>query len=215
PAHRHSHIANRIFQNEVPTNDPRHNLAQRRVGIRVGGSRDRNHRRELGVTKRSKRASDTSDDEGSGNGGTRARASKHNACAGHPRLNEIDHRRLKSGRKCLARRCRSGERKNSRADDGADANGGQRDRSKRAFHLPLRRGRFGDQQIRAFGSEELKCTGARPCHKEVGLANQKLWTWTLRTRSERPKLLGSRGKEKLFVPYGSYAGGTGKIGLER
>src|SRR5206468_7801026 len=49
------------IQNEVPTNDPRHNLAQRRVGIRVGGSRDRNHRRELGVTKRSKRASDTSD----------------------------------------------------------------------------------------------------------------------------------------------------------
>jgi len=74
----------------------------------------------------------------------------------------------------LASRCGPCERENSRANDRADANGGQRDWSERAFHLPLRRLRFSDQKIRAFGSEELKCHGARSCHQAVRLVNPKL-----------------------------------------
>jgi hypothetical protein len=46
--------------------------------------------------------------------------------------------------------------------------------AQRAFHLPLQRGRFGNQEIRAFGSEELKCRGARSCHQAVRLVNLKL-----------------------------------------
>src|SRR6266581_4616883 len=161
PAHRDGHVADGIFQNEVPTNNPRDNFAKCRVGIRVGRSGHRNHRRELGVTKRSERASDASYDERSRNGGTCTRASKHDARAGQPRLNEIDDRRLESRRERLTRRCGSSQRKNSRADDGTDADGRQRDGSKRAFHLPLRRGRFGDQKVRAFGSKKLRGHVAR------------------------------------------------------
>src|SRR5437867_12172676 len=89
PAHRDGHVANGIFQDEVPTDNPGHNLAECRIGICIGRSRERNHRRELGITKRSERASDASHDKGSGNGRTLTCASKHDVRYGHPSLTEI------------------------------------------------------------------------------------------------------------------------------
>ena len=176
PAHGDGHVAHGVFQNQVPTDDPRHNLAECRVGICIGRARDRNHRREFGVTKRRECTSDARHDERHSNGGACTRTSKHDACTREPGLNKIDDWRFKTRRKCLAGRSGSRQRENSRANDGADAEAGQRERPERAFHLSLRRLCFGDQMIRAFRSEQLKCHRARSCHQAVASVNPKLCT---------------------------------------
>ena len=56
----------------------------------------------------------------------------------------------------LTRRGRSRERKNSSPDDRANANAGESKRTESAFHLPLGRGRFSDQMVRAFLSKKLR-----------------------------------------------------------
>ena len=58
PADRDRHIANCVFENEIPADNPRDDLTQRRIRIRVGRARDRNHRGEFGVTKRRESARD-------------------------------------------------------------------------------------------------------------------------------------------------------------
>ena len=52
PADRHRHRSDRVFEDEVPADHPRHNLTQRGVGIGVRTAGDRDHRRELGVAER-------------------------------------------------------------------------------------------------------------------------------------------------------------------
>ena len=52
-----------IFENQIPADDPRDELAHGRVRIGVGAAGDGNHRRELGVTKTGKGAADSGDDE--------------------------------------------------------------------------------------------------------------------------------------------------------
>ena len=56
----------------------------------------------------------------------------------------------------LTRRGRSRERKNSRADNRANANAGESKRTESAFHLPLGRGRFGYQMVWAFLPKKLR-----------------------------------------------------------
>ena len=109
PAHSHRHVAHCIFQDQVPTDDPRHDLAECRIGICIGRSRNRNHRREFGVTKRRKRASDARHDERHGDGGTCAGSSKEDVCTREPGLNKVDDWRFKTRRKCLAGRGGSSE----------------------------------------------------------------------------------------------------------
>src|SRR5437773_595909 len=48
------HIPNRIFQNQIPTDDPRDDLTESCVGISVRRTRDWDHRGKLGVTERGK-----------------------------------------------------------------------------------------------------------------------------------------------------------------
>ncbi len=55
--------ADRVLEHEVPADDPRHELAHRRVGVGVGAAGDRNHRRELGVAESGERAADAGDEE--------------------------------------------------------------------------------------------------------------------------------------------------------
>ena len=47
----HRHVADRIFENEVPSDDPGDQLAHRSVGIGVGASGDRNHRSKFGIAQ--------------------------------------------------------------------------------------------------------------------------------------------------------------------
>ena len=44
-------LRERVLEDEVPADDPRDQLAQRRVGVGVGRSRDRNHRGEFGIAE--------------------------------------------------------------------------------------------------------------------------------------------------------------------
>ena len=66
PRDRHCRRADRVLQHEVPADDPRHQLAHRRVGVGVCAAGDGNHRRELGVTQPGKGAADTGNDKGEG-----------------------------------------------------------------------------------------------------------------------------------------------------
>ena len=52
-----------IFENQVPADDPGEDFAQRCIAIRVGRSRDRNQRSELGVAQTGKSATHAGQDE--------------------------------------------------------------------------------------------------------------------------------------------------------
>ena len=102
-------------------------------------------------------------------------AAEHDISSRKPGLDKIDDWRFKPRRKGLTGDCGSDKRENSRANDGADADAGEIEAVERAFHLPVRRGRFGDQMIRTFSSEQLKCHRARSSHQAVRMVNPKLW----------------------------------------
>ena len=55
--------ADAVLEDQVPTDDPRHGLTERRVRIRVGATRDRHHRRELRVAERHEDARETRQQE--------------------------------------------------------------------------------------------------------------------------------------------------------
>ena len=63
PRDRHGRRADRVLEHQVPADDPRDELAHRRVGVGVGAAGDGNHRRELGVAEAGERAADAGDDE--------------------------------------------------------------------------------------------------------------------------------------------------------
>ena len=56
PARRHRRRAKRVLQHQVPPDDPCHQLAQRRVAIRVRRTRNRNDRSKLRIAQSGKRA---------------------------------------------------------------------------------------------------------------------------------------------------------------
>jgi hypothetical protein len=63
PSDGHADVAHRVFHDQVPPDDPGDELAQRSVGVGVGGARDRYHRRELGVAQRREAAGDRREQE--------------------------------------------------------------------------------------------------------------------------------------------------------
>ena len=56
PGDRDRDVADGVLENQIPADDPRDQLAERRVGVRVGAARLRNHRRELRVAESRERA---------------------------------------------------------------------------------------------------------------------------------------------------------------
>ena len=56
PRDRDGDVADGVLENEIPADDPRHQLAERRVGVGVGAPGLRNHRRQLRVAERGERA---------------------------------------------------------------------------------------------------------------------------------------------------------------
>ena len=51
PRDRHRHVTDGILKDQIPANDPRDQLAQRSVRIRVCAAGSRNHRGQLGITE--------------------------------------------------------------------------------------------------------------------------------------------------------------------
>ena len=88
--------AERVFQNQIPADDPGDEFAHRRVGIGVGAAGDGHGRSHLGIAQAGKRAGDAADDE-----------------------------REHDGRAGIASGGLTGQHKDAGADDCADAEGHQ------------------------------------------------------------------------------------------
>ena len=121
-------LPDRVFQNQVPADDPRDQLPQRRVRIGVGASRLRNHRRQLGVAQRREPADDAEQDE-----------REDQRRAGAVADDFAARQRLAGGRG-------ADRREDARADDGADR---QHDQIARAEHALQRVRAVGDQTRRS------------------------------------------------------------------
>ncbi len=123
--------ADRVFEDQVPADDPGEQLAQGRVGVGVGRAGHRHHRGELGVAERREDAGDAGDDVG-----------EHQRRAGDV-----------VGR-------RAGGDEDAGADDGADAEGGELDRAEHpaqpvlALHLL-------EQHLEGLSGKKSVCHGNR------------------------------------------------------
>ena len=63
PRDRDGDVADGVLEDQIPPDDPRDELAERRVRVRVRAARLRNHRRQLGVAERRERAADAEQQE--------------------------------------------------------------------------------------------------------------------------------------------------------
>src|ERR1700729_882198 len=108
PSGSHRRRTERILQRQVPPDDPRHKLTQRRITIRVRRTRNRNQRSKFRIAEPRKRAGDTSHDK-----------------AQHHRRPGMDRRRL------------TRQHKNSRADDRPDSKRNQIQRTESSFQSAL------------------------------------------------------------------------------
>src|SRR6266545_359399 len=97
PGDRDGHVADRVFDDQVPADDPGEQLTERSVGVGVGGPRDRNHRGELRIAERREAADDSRQDE---------REDERGACA---RTHTV------------SRGCRADRREDAGTDDRSDA----------------------------------------------------------------------------------------------
>ena len=85
-----------VLQHQVPADDPRDQLAERRIGVGVGRAGDRNAGSELGITER-----------------------------GEPARDAREHHREHDGRPGVRRGRLTGQDEDAGADDGADAEHGE------------------------------------------------------------------------------------------
>ena len=63
PRDRHGHVPHRVLEDQVPPDDPRHQLAEGGVAVGVGAPRLRDHRRELGVAQPGQSAGHAEEEE--------------------------------------------------------------------------------------------------------------------------------------------------------
>src|SRR2546428_4352433 len=120
PAGGHGRTADCIFEDEVPADDPREQLAKRGVCVRVRRSSHRHHRRELRIAERGEHARDAGNSVG-----------KHQSRAAD-----------------VVRRSARGD-ENARADDGANAEAGELNGTEDAAE-PVLALHFLEQQLERF-----------------------------------------------------------------
>ena len=87
PPDGHTDVAHRVFDDQIPPDDPGDELADTRVRVRVCGPGDRHHRRELGIAQRS---------ESAGNGSQKKRENDRRSRSGTQRVS--DNRRARGGK---------------------------------------------------------------------------------------------------------------------
>ena len=129
PGNGHRDVADRVLENQIPSDDPGDYLAECRVRIRVRATRLRYHRRELGVAQAGECAADAQQPEGEHEG-------RSGACAHHGACRIV-----------LSRGRRSDRAEDPGADHGADRQhdeiAGPEDASERLRCLEL-----ADQELR-------------------------------------------------------------------
>src|SRR5579859_8028369 len=113
------HVADGVFEDQVPADNPGDEFAHRGVGVGVGASCDGDHCRKLGVTDRSEATSNGDEDEGKGDGWSGTGTAERRVV-----MNEIlEERSVEDGRglKFLAGDGCADDGEDARADDGANA----------------------------------------------------------------------------------------------
>ena len=121
------HRSEGVLQDEVPPDDPGDELAHRGVAVGVGRTRDRDHRRHLGVADAREGAEDAA-----------------------------DHEAVDDARAGVVRRGGARQREDARADDRADAQHREVERRQRALELPAGVGAvrgFAGQRVVGVGDE--------------------------------------------------------------
>ena len=123
-----AHVGEGVFEDEVPADDPRSKLAECGVGVGIGRAGDGNHGREFGVAEAG---------EGADNGDERKREREcrsSSGTAGHGGVSDepVNKRRIADGGliEVLPGHGGANDRKDAGADDGADAERGERPRTK-------------------------------------------------------------------------------------
>ena len=74
------HVADDVFEDEVPADDPGEDFAERGVGIRVGAAGDGNHRGQFGIAESGEAAGQGDQKKRDGDGRSGRRTSVHQHC---------------------------------------------------------------------------------------------------------------------------------------
>ena len=151
-AHRDRHVRYGVFEDQIPADDPREDLAEDRVGVGVRAAGDRNHRRQFRVAQRRETAHERGDEERERDPRPRALPpDRGNGIAAVQQ--QIENRRIEDRLELegLAGRRRAGQNENAGADYGSDTERRQAPRTQRLAQLPLRMLRGGDQRVDAAG----------------------------------------------------------------
>ena len=127
PADGDGHRPDGVLEDEVPADHPGEDLAERGVSVGVGAAGDRNHRRELGIAERGKRARQTR-----------------------------EHVRQHDGRARLVGRGRAGQDEDAGPDDRADAEQCQVHRRQRPLERLGAALRVSDQLLDRLGLQEIR-----------------------------------------------------------
>ncbi len=152
-----AHVGEGVLEDEVPADDPGDELAHDGVGVGVGGAGDGDHAGELGVTEAGETTDDGDEDEGDGEGGT---------CAGAAGDGAVVEEEVDDGRALpvgdLGRIAADGgadDGEDARADDDADAEGGEGDGAEGFFEGVLGALGVGDELVDGLGGEDLAGQG--------------------------------------------------------
>ena len=162
-------VADDVFEDQVPADDPGENLAERGVGIGVGAAGDGNHRGQFGVTESGKAASHGDQEKRNGDGGASRRASMHENLGGTAATQEVhenvENLGVENGRrlKIFARGCGSGKHENTGADDRANTKSGQRPGAQRFLQALAGGFGFRDQFVDRLAAEKLVVGSANRC----------------------------------------------------
>ena len=163
-SHAHAHVAEGVFQDQVPADNPRRQLTHGRVGVGIRRAGDRNHRRNLGITQARKSAH---------HGNEHQRERQRRACARPPRQRRVQNQVVNQRGVCnrrsvevLPRHGRADHRKNARADHRADAQSRKRPRPQALLQRMLRLLRIAKQLVNRFAGKQLAGQCGSPCGGE-------------------------------------------------
>ena len=154
------HVADRVLQDEVPADDPGHQLAHGGVGVRVGAARDGDHGGQLRVAEGREGADHGHQHEGQGDRGTGPRAPE-----GGGLVDEVfQERRVQDGGELelLPRDGGAHHGEDARADHGPDPQGGEGERSQGLLEAVLGALGVRYQLVDGFPGEELVAQGRAP-----------------------------------------------------
>ena len=168
----HRHVGPRIFQDQIPADNPRHQFAQRRVGIRIRRPRNRNHRSQFGIAKASQAANERHQHQRNCDRRTRPRTPARERRVPYRGEDDVGDRSLAPLRhvRLASRDRRPDYGKNPRANHRADPQRRQRPGSQRLLKTVLRILRVQNQLVDGLAAQQLASQGKAP--SEFRLSNR-------------------------------------------